>query len=233
MIMEHVQGENKGNIVLYALSTCAWCKKTKKLLEELGVEFSYIYLDKLNDTEKEEAMQKIRQHNPLGNLPTIVIDEKKVIIGYKEERIRNILKSGIDDEAEDYSGMSEEELKNYFFKLLQEGKIDKLKNLITNDIGKAVILVDLLRNQDIFVRIGSSILIKNLYNEKPEELKILKTMVKDLLKERDSTVLQDAAMVLGKIGNKSDIHELEKLALSDDEDIREAAKEAIGEINSR
>lgn len=27
MKLEHVDGENKGNIILFALSTCGWCKK--------------------------------------------------------------------------------------------------------------------------------------------------------------------------------------------------------------
>ena len=42
MKIEHVKGENKGKITLYALSTCGWCKKTKKLLDDLGVEYHYI-----------------------------------------------------------------------------------------------------------------------------------------------------------------------------------------------
>ena len=45
MKIEHVNGENRGKILLYALSTCGWCKKTKGLLNKLGVEYSYIYVD--------------------------------------------------------------------------------------------------------------------------------------------------------------------------------------------
>ena len=33
MALQHVAGKNKGHIVLYALSTCPWCGKTKKLLK--------------------------------------------------------------------------------------------------------------------------------------------------------------------------------------------------------
>ena len=41
-----VPGENKGHkVTLYALSTCGWCKKTKKFLDELGVEYEYVYVD--------------------------------------------------------------------------------------------------------------------------------------------------------------------------------------------
>ena len=34
MKIETVDGENKGNVMLYALSTCSWCKKTKNLLSD-------------------------------------------------------------------------------------------------------------------------------------------------------------------------------------------------------
>ncbi len=39
MEVEHVPGKNVGHAMLYALSTCPWCQKTKRLLNELGVEY--------------------------------------------------------------------------------------------------------------------------------------------------------------------------------------------------
>jgi glutaredoxin-like protein NrdH len=38
--MTVVKGVNKAKIVMYALSTCGWCAKTKKFLNELGVSYS-------------------------------------------------------------------------------------------------------------------------------------------------------------------------------------------------
>ena len=32
MAVNHVAGRNKGKVMLYALSTCGWCAKTKELL---------------------------------------------------------------------------------------------------------------------------------------------------------------------------------------------------------
>jgi len=29
MVVEHVPGRNAGQVMLYALSTCVWCKKTR------------------------------------------------------------------------------------------------------------------------------------------------------------------------------------------------------------
>jgi len=45
MAIQHVHGKNVGHIMLYALSTCPWCKKTKKLLDDLGVEYYYEDVD--------------------------------------------------------------------------------------------------------------------------------------------------------------------------------------------
>ena len=43
--MNHVEGTDKGRVVLYALSTCQWCRKVKDLLKELGIDFYYIDVD--------------------------------------------------------------------------------------------------------------------------------------------------------------------------------------------
>jgi len=42
MDVNHVQGKNVGHIMLYALSTCPWCRKTKQLLSDLGVDYYYV-----------------------------------------------------------------------------------------------------------------------------------------------------------------------------------------------
>jgi len=91
MGIEHVAGKKKGTIMLYALSTCGWCAKTKELLRTLGVEFDYTYVDLLDDKEQDEAMEQVEKWNPAGSFPTLVIDNKKSIIGFREEEIRGAL----------------------------------------------------------------------------------------------------------------------------------------------
>jgi glutaredoxin-like protein NrdH len=91
MKMEYVPGKKKGTVTLYALSTCGWCAKTKALLKELGVEHSYVYVDLLPGDQLEQAIQEIEQFNPRGSFPTLVIDEKKVIVGFREQEIREAL----------------------------------------------------------------------------------------------------------------------------------------------
>jgi len=91
MAMVHIEGEDKGKIILYALSTCVWCKKTKKLLTELGVDFHYVYVDLLEEDEKEKVLDEMKTHNSLCSFPTLVMDDKICIIGYNEGRIREVM----------------------------------------------------------------------------------------------------------------------------------------------
>lgn len=91
MRIEHIKGKNKGKILLYALSTCGWCKKTKDLLSKLGVEYSYIFVDQVNENEKDKVMDDVRNWNPRCSFPTTVINDKKCIVGYKEDEIKEAL----------------------------------------------------------------------------------------------------------------------------------------------
>jgi glutaredoxin-like protein NrdH len=89
--IEHVKGKNKGKIMLYALSTCIWCKMTKELLDKLGVEYSFIFVDLLTEKEKDKATDNIKKWNPSCSFPTMVINDKKCIVGFKEKEIKEAL----------------------------------------------------------------------------------------------------------------------------------------------
>ena len=91
MDMKHINGQNKGDIMLYAISTCAWCKKTKKFLKSLGVEYRYIDVDMLNPDEKEKINSEVMKWNPQRNYPMMVINNEKCIVGYKEDEIKEAL----------------------------------------------------------------------------------------------------------------------------------------------
>jgi glutaredoxin len=91
MKIEHVKGKNKGKILLYALSTCGWCKKTKEFLNKLGIEYSYIFVDLVNDSEKDKVMDDVRTWNPRCSFPTVVVNDEKCIVGYKEDEIKEAI----------------------------------------------------------------------------------------------------------------------------------------------
>jgi glutaredoxin-like protein NrdH len=88
MIMQHVEGQNKGKLVLFALSTCGWCKKTRALIEDLNADYNYVYVDILKGEERDEVVGMVKKWNPQVSFPTLVINDEKTIIGFKEDEIR-------------------------------------------------------------------------------------------------------------------------------------------------
>jgi glutaredoxin-like protein NrdH len=92
MVVEHVAGKKAGKIMLYALSTCGWCNRTKEFLRSLGVEFDYVFVDLLEGDEQEKTMSVVEKWNPKGSFPTVVIDDRICIIGFHDDKIREALK---------------------------------------------------------------------------------------------------------------------------------------------
>ena len=88
MAVEHVSGRKVGDLMLYALSTCQWCNKTKELLRELGVDFNFVYVDLLEGEEQDKVLTELERWNPRGSFPTLVISNARCIIGYQEGQIR-------------------------------------------------------------------------------------------------------------------------------------------------
>jgi glutaredoxin-like protein NrdH len=89
--LQHIAGKKKGNIMLYALSTCGWCKKTKALLNDLQADYHYVDVDLLADADKDKAVKEITKWNPACSFPTLVIDNDRCIVGFKEHEIRELL----------------------------------------------------------------------------------------------------------------------------------------------
>ena len=90
MTVEHISGKKVGSVMLYALSTCQWCNKTKQLLMDLGIDFDFVYVDLLEGKEQSEILDTMEKSNPRGSFPTLVIDNKRCIVGFQEGQIREV-----------------------------------------------------------------------------------------------------------------------------------------------
>ena len=66
---KHVDGKDCGKIHFYGLSTCVWCRKTRQLLDKLGVAYDYVYVDLLSPADQEQAMEAVRRWNPERVVP--------------------------------------------------------------------------------------------------------------------------------------------------------------------
>ncbi|UCC13159.1 MAG: glutaredoxin family protein [candidate division WOR-3 bacterium] len=76
---------------MYALSTCIWCKKTKRLLDNLGIAYDYVDVDLLGEAEKETAKDEMEKWNPKGSFPTLIFNDRTCVVGFDEVKIREAL----------------------------------------------------------------------------------------------------------------------------------------------
>ena len=84
--VETVEGADKGDVLLYALSTCHWCKKTRALLDELGVKYRYVYIDNL-PVKVDPANVPVKRNN-IASIDLAQVDDSfKVGISFSSEEI--------------------------------------------------------------------------------------------------------------------------------------------------
>jgi glutaredoxin-like protein NrdH len=79
-------------IKVYALSTCPWCKKVKKLLKDNNIEFDFIDVDLAQGEEQQKALAEIEELTGRRSFPVTVINDQ-VIQGFKKEELEEALKN--------------------------------------------------------------------------------------------------------------------------------------------
>jgi len=78
------------SVQVYSLSTCSHCKSTKKLLADCTVKYDFVDVDLTTGDERKAILEDVKKFNPKCSFPTIIIGDK-VIVGYKEEEIKEAL----------------------------------------------------------------------------------------------------------------------------------------------
>jgi len=84
--------KNEHKIALYALSTCVWCKLTKQFLTDNNVTYEFVDVDLLDPEDKVQAHQSITSKGGTPSYPTLIIDDKTIITGFRKDELREVLK---------------------------------------------------------------------------------------------------------------------------------------------
>ncbi len=82
---------NNHKVTLYALSTCVWCKMTKQYLNDNGVEYQWVDVDLLDDNDKTRVHTDIISKGGVLSYPTIIVDDKTVITGFRKDLLKEAL----------------------------------------------------------------------------------------------------------------------------------------------
>lgn len=82
---------NKHKVLLYAISTCGWCKRAKKFLNDNNVEYEYVDIDLCNWKDKQEIRRDIQSRGGRPVYPTLIIDNKILLTGASSDKLREVL----------------------------------------------------------------------------------------------------------------------------------------------
>ncbi len=92
MNISKVSGKNdKHKVFVYALSTCVWCKLTKQFLNDNSIQYEFVDVDLADEKDKEKIHETIQNMGGMLSYPTIIVDDKVVINGFRKDKLTEVL----------------------------------------------------------------------------------------------------------------------------------------------
>ncbi len=83
-------------VFMYTLSTCPWCRRTKKWFTEHNIPFEYVDYDLQNPERQAEIEQDMMKRGGNMAFPWVVIDDE-VVVGWNPAKYAELM--GLAEEA--------------------------------------------------------------------------------------------------------------------------------------
>lgn len=83
---------NKHEVVIYTISTCMWCTKLKRKLQQNNIEYTYLDVDLCDEID--ELRSKLRRHRPVLAFPMMFIDDEFISNEFIDEKISDLVDDG-------------------------------------------------------------------------------------------------------------------------------------------
>lgn len=78
------------NVTLYALSTCPYCKMTRKYLDKNAIDYELLEVDLLEGDEREKTISTVKELSGGTSFPVVKIGDD-VIVGFNKARMKELL----------------------------------------------------------------------------------------------------------------------------------------------
>ena len=94
-LAKEVDGEKgiEDNILVFSLSTCMWCKKGKRFLDDLKLKYRYIDVDKIEHQDKSKILDYLRSNFSQRISYPFLICKKGHVVGYNPNQYEELLES--------------------------------------------------------------------------------------------------------------------------------------------
>lgn len=78
------------DIHVYALSTCPYCRMTRRYLDENNVAYEVTEVDLLEGDEKQTAIDEVKRLSGGTSFPVVVMGDS-VVVGFNKSKIADLL----------------------------------------------------------------------------------------------------------------------------------------------
>jgi glutaredoxin len=78
-------------VSMYTLSTCPWCRKTKKFFKDRGISFDFIDYDLASEDEQDKISKDVMKYTGHIAFPFVRIGDE-VVIGHNPEKYEELIK---------------------------------------------------------------------------------------------------------------------------------------------
>ncbi len=78
-------------VKMYTLSTCPWCRKTKRWFKERNIPFDFVDYDLAGEEEQDRIAKEMMKYTGHISFPFVKIDDQ-AIIGYHPEKYEQLTK---------------------------------------------------------------------------------------------------------------------------------------------
>ncbi len=202
-------------IVTFVSQFCPNCRATVDAVNKMAQ--SYCIEHHVVDTELFPEMAKKFE---IVSVPTAIIDGMRFTGAMSVQEVEKWIKAALN---KDYY--------EYLAEKLMNGEIEEVKRVAeSRNIGKE--LGKLMAHEEFMVRLGAMATLEAIHEKRPEIVEEVRKVIIELLNHDDERIREDAAMMLGIIGNERDIKNLKKL-IEEGGRIGDSAEEAIENIRRR
>jgi len=77
------------SVKVFALSTCPYCRMSRTYLDENGVTYDVVEVDKLEGQERTDTIDEVKRLSGGTSFPVIVVDDQ-VIVGFNKPRLKEL-----------------------------------------------------------------------------------------------------------------------------------------------
>jgi glutaredoxin len=97
-LAKEVEGEKGGeeNIIVFTLSTCMWCKKCMRFLNDRNMRYRYIEVDKMDPKDKSKLLDYLKSTYASRISYPFLVCKSGYVVGYNPNKYEELFNSGGD-----------------------------------------------------------------------------------------------------------------------------------------